>query len=39
MLTAKFTVNVRGYTVAEEDMVCLDLRVNFMKNPFPKFGW
>ncbi|KAH7883673.1 ML domain-containing protein [Phlebopus sp. FC_14] len=31
---AKFSVSVRGYTVDEEDMVCLDLKVDFMKNPF-----
>ncbi|KAH7931043.1 hypothetical protein BV22DRAFT_999375 [Leucogyrophana mollusca] len=36
---AKFTVSVRGYTAEEEDMVCLDLKVDFMKRPFPMFGW
>lgn len=36
---AKFTVAVRGYTVEEEDMMCLDLKVDFMKNPFPRSGW
>jgi hypothetical protein len=37
---AKFVVIVRGYTVTEEDMVCLDLRVDFMKKrPFLKFAW
>ena len=30
---AKFTVDVRGYTVDEEDMVCLQLKVDFL----PKF--
>ncbi|MEU9111683.1 ML domain-containing protein [Streptomyces sp. NPDC048483] len=28
---AKFTVNVRGFTVEEEDMVCLDFKVDFMQ--------
>jgi len=28
---AIFIVNVRGYTVEDEDFLCLDLRVNFMK--------
>jgi hypothetical protein len=30
---------VRGYTVTEDDMVCLDLKVDFMKHPFLKLGW
>ncbi|WVR06303.1 phosphatidylglycerol/phosphatidylinositol transfer protein [Kwoniella sp. DSM 27419] len=30
---AKFSVQVRGYTAEEEDMVCLDLFVDFMKRP------
>ncbi|KAF8843992.1 hypothetical protein BDN67DRAFT_1008439 [Paxillus ammoniavirescens] len=34
---AKFTVTVRGYTKDDEDMLCLDLKVDFMKNPF--FGF
>ncbi|KAJ7706082.1 ML domain-containing protein [Mycena rosella] len=29
---AKFVVQVRGFTVAEEDMVCLDLKIDFMKS-------
>ncbi|KAF8898658.1 ML domain-containing protein [Infundibulicybe gibba] len=33
---AKFTVQVRGYTVADDDMLCLNLKVDFMKRPFPK---
>ncbi|KAG6334292.1 hypothetical protein ID866_4789 [Astraeus odoratus] len=33
---AKFVINVRGYTVDEEDLLCLDLKVDFMRNPFPK---
>ncbi|KAI9572896.1 ML domain-containing protein [Boletus coccyginus] len=32
---AKFSVSVRGYTKEEDDMLCLDLHVNFMKFPFP----
>ncbi|GLB36229.1 putative phosphatidylglycerol phosphatidylinositol transfer protein [Lyophyllum shimeji] len=36
---AKFTVNVRGYTVDDGPMLCLDLHVDFMKKPFLKFGW
>ncbi|KAG1801542.1 ML domain-containing protein [Suillus plorans] len=36
---AKFTVAVRGYTKDEDDMLCLDLQVNFMKSPFLRFGW
>ncbi|KAF8078541.1 ML domain-containing protein [Lyophyllum atratum] len=35
---AKFTVNIRGYTVDEDPMLCLDLHVDFMKNPFPDSG-
>ncbi|WVF69237.1 phosphatidylglycerol/phosphatidylinositol transfer protein [Kwoniella sp. CBS 6097] len=30
---AKFSVQVRGYTSDDEDMVCLDLFVDFMKKP------
>ncbi|KAJ6514296.1 vacuole protein [Mycena vitilis] len=29
---AKFTVLVRGYTVNDDDMVCLDFKVDFMKD-------
>ena len=36
---AKFLVQVRGYTHDDEDMVCLDLKVDFMKNPFPHSGF
>ncbi|CAA7268698.1 unnamed protein product [Cyclocybe aegerita] len=32
---AKFAVNVRGFMVTEEDMLCLNLKVDFMENPFP----
>lgn len=35
---AKFTVNVNGYTVDDDDMLCLNLNVDFMKK-FPRFGW
>ncbi|KII93573.1 hypothetical protein PLICRDRAFT_100762 [Plicaturopsis crispa FD-325 SS-3] len=31
---AKFTVNVRGYTVEDEDLTCVDLAVDFRKNFF-----
>jgi hypothetical protein len=31
---AKFVVVVRGYTVAEDAMICLDLKVDFMKRPW-----
>ncbi|KAI9508787.1 ML domain-containing protein [Russula earlei] len=38
---AKFTINARGYTVDQDDLFCVDLKVDFMKRPFPKFslGW
>ncbi|KAJ7169973.1 MD-2-related lipid-recognition domain-containing protein, partial [Mycena filopes] len=29
---AKFVVLVRGFTVEEEDMLCLDLKIDFMKS-------
>ncbi|KAJ6575214.1 hypothetical protein B0H19DRAFT_1254802 [Mycena capillaripes] len=29
---AKFVVLVRGFTVAEEDMLCLDLKIDFMSS-------
>ncbi|KAJ7038096.1 ML domain-containing protein [Mycena alexandri] len=29
---SKFVVLVRGFTVAEEDMLCLDLKIDFMKS-------
>ncbi|KAG8905692.1 Phosphatidylglycerol/phosphatidylinositol transfer protein [Tulasnella sp. 403] len=31
---AKFIVQVRGYTVDDDDMLCADLKVDFMKHPF-----
>ncbi|KAF8560427.1 hypothetical protein OG21DRAFT_69945 [Imleria badia] len=34
---AKFVVNVRGFATDERDMLCLDLKVDFMKFPFPPF--
>ncbi|KAH9968972.1 ML domain-containing protein [Russula dissimulans] len=38
---AKFTVQAHGYTVDDDPMFCVELHVNFMKRPFPKFslGW
>jgi hypothetical protein len=37
--TAKFVVDVHGYTVDDDEMLCLRLEVNFMKNPFPRRLW
>jgi hypothetical protein len=36
---AKFVVNVRGYTVDDDDMLCLNLKANFMKKPFGIGKW
>ncbi|TFY83588.1 hypothetical protein EWM64_g417 [Hericium alpestre] len=36
---AKFSVSAQGYTVDDENLFCVNLQVDFMKNPFPKFGW
>ncbi|KAF8168022.1 ML domain-containing protein [Crassisporium funariophilum] len=33
---ARFNVHVQGYTAEDEDMLCLDLKVDFMKRPFPR---
>ncbi|TFK41080.1 ML domain-containing protein [Crucibulum laeve] len=33
---AKFTINVDGFTKDDEELLCLKLHVNFMKNPFPR---
>ncbi|KIK06917.1 hypothetical protein K443DRAFT_673810 [Laccaria amethystina LaAM-08-1] len=33
---AKFLVKVLGFTVDEEEMLCLELKVDFMKRPFLK---
>ncbi|KAF8640872.1 hypothetical protein AX17_000520 [Amanita inopinata Kibby_2008] len=34
---AKFMVNIRGFTTEEEDMICLDLKVDFLPRPhFPR---
>ncbi|KAF9460819.1 ML domain-containing protein [Collybia nuda] len=33
---AKFSVSVRGFTGEDEDMFCVDLKVDFMKKPFFK---
>jgi hypothetical protein len=30
IITAKFVVNIRGYTADDDDMVCLDLMVDFV---------
>ena len=35
--TAKFNVDVVGYTTEDDDMLCLKLKVDFMKRPFPRF--
>ena len=37
-LIARFMVDVQGHTVEEDDMLCLKLRVDFMK-PFPRLWW
>jgi len=29
---AKFVVEVKGYTVDDEDLVCVNLKVDFMKH-------
>ncbi len=34
---AKFTINARGYTVDDDDLFCVILKVDFMKGPFFKF--
>ncbi|KAI0034323.1 ML domain-containing protein [Vararia minispora EC-137] len=34
---ARFTVDVQGYTVDDDDLFCVNLKVNFMK--FPRLGW
>ena len=38
---AKFNINARGYTVDDDDLFCVDLKVDFMRKPFPKLslGW
>ncbi|KAI0257565.1 ML domain-containing protein [Lactifluus subvellereus] len=38
---AKFNINARGYTVDDDDLFCVDLKVDFMRRPFPKLslGW
>ncbi|PPQ64423.1 hypothetical protein CVT26_002130 [Gymnopilus dilepis] len=33
---AKFSIDVNGYTVDDDDMLCLNLKVDFMKRPFPR---
>lgn len=37
--TAKFTVNVNGYSVDDEDLVCLKLFADFTKGHFLNIGW
>ncbi|EIN04960.1 hypothetical protein PUNSTDRAFT_116237 [Punctularia strigosozonata HHB-11173 SS5] len=32
---ALYRINVRGYTMNDEDMVCIDLDVDFRNRPFP----
>ncbi len=38
---AKFTVHAQGFNDNEEDLFCVNLKVDFMKRPFPKLslGW
>ncbi|KIY50597.1 hypothetical protein FISHEDRAFT_39003 [Fistulina hepatica ATCC 64428] len=37
---AKFVVSVRGYTVDEDDLACVDLKIDFMKKfPSINLGW
>lgn len=38
-VAAKFNVDVKGYTAEDEDLVCVKLKVDFMKNPFPHLAW
>ncbi|KZT30465.1 hypothetical protein NEOLEDRAFT_1126020 [Neolentinus lepideus HHB14362 ss-1] len=35
----KFLVNVRGYTADDDNLVCLNLNVDFRKKPFFKLAW
>jgi hypothetical protein len=35
-LLAKFNIKARGYTVQEDDLFCVDLKVDFMKGKFFK---
>ncbi|KAG6820105.1 hypothetical protein H0H93_005252 [Arthromyces matolae] len=36
---AKFAVHVQGYTAEDDDMLCLDLNVDFMMKPFYQPSW
>ncbi|KAG6888687.1 Phosphatidylglycerol/phosphatidylinositol transfer protein [Termitomyces sp. Mi166 len=36
---AKFKVDVQGYTANDDDMLCLNLLVDFLPNPFPRLSW
>jgi hypothetical protein len=38
LLLGKFVVQVRGFTVDDRDMLCLNLKVDFMKK-LPGFLW
>ena len=31
-LIAKFSIAVRGYTVEDDDMLCVDIRLDFMRH-------
>ena len=41
VLSAKFNIEVRAYTIDEDDLFCVNLKVDFMKKPFFKLplGW
>ena len=38
---AKYTIHALGYTVDDDHLFCVNLKVNFMKGPFFKLplGW
>lgn len=36
---AIFKVTAHGYTVDNDNLFCLDLKVNFMNGPFIKLPW
>jgi hypothetical protein len=36
LFLAKFNINARGFTVDEDDLFCVDLKVNFVKRLFFK---
>lgn len=39
--SAKFNIGVQGYTVEDDNLFCVNLKVDFMKRPFLKLplGW